>query len=134
MTQRMAIRLTLLNLALLVVSLTRSAGFPAAARAATPEVAPLIRARVLELLDERGQVRSRLNVEPDGEVVLRLLDRTGAIRVKLGAGDGGSGLVLLDETTEPGVHVVARRRGTSAMPATTSLSLRGADGERVIRP
>ncbi|HUG15916.1 MAG TPA: hypothetical protein VMM78_12975, partial [Thermomicrobiales bacterium] len=70
-----------------------------------------------------------INVEPNGEVVLRLLDRNGTIRVKLGASETGSGLVLLDEQTEPGVHIRARRAGT------TSLTLRGGPGqERVIRP
>jgi hypothetical protein len=63
--------------------------------------------------DARGQVRSRINMEEDGEVVFRLRDRNGTIRVKLGAGEGGSGFVLLDETTEPAVHMVARRVGTS---------------------
>jgi len=31
------------------------------------------RGRALELVDGRGQVRARLNVESDGEVVFRLL-------------------------------------------------------------
>jgi hypothetical protein len=90
---------------------------------------------VLELHDERDQVRARLSVEPEGEVVLRLIDRTGTIRVKLGAGEDGSGLLLLDEATEPGVQLIARRTGTAERPVTTSLTLRGADGQqRVIRP
>ena len=96
---------------------------------------PTLRGHALELVDEHGQVRSRLNIETDGEVVLRLLDRNGTIRVKLGAGEDGSGLLLLDEATEPGVHIIARRIGTGARPLTTSLTLRGTDGqERVIRP
>jgi hypothetical protein len=33
--------------------------------------------------------------------------------VKLGASEAGSGLVLLDGSTEPGVHILARRSGTS---------------------
>lgn len=85
--------------------------------------------------DDRGQVRSRLNVEPNGEVVLRLLDKKGTIRVKLGAAEDGSGLVLLDEATEPAIHLIARRTGTPARPATTSITLRGTAGQqRVIRP
>ena len=56
-------------------------------------------------------------------------------KLKLGAGEDGSGLLLLDEATEPGVHIIARRIGTGARPLTTSLTLRGTDGqERVIRP
>ena len=75
---------------------------------------PTLRARVLEIVDDRGQVRSRLNVESDGEVVLRL---------------------LLDETTEVGVHVLARRNPTTARPNTTGITLVGTGGmQRVIRP
>jgi hypothetical protein len=74
-------------------------------------------------------------VEPGGEVVFRLLDQHGTIRIKLGAGEDGSGLVLADEATEPAIHLVARRTGTSERPTTTSITLQGTDGQqRVIRP
>lgn len=43
----------------------------------------------------------------DGGIVFRLRDEKGQIRVKLGASGGGSGLVLLDDQTEVGVHLVA---------------------------
>jgi hypothetical protein len=99
------------------------------------QVPTVLRAQAFELVDERGQVRSRLNVESSGEVVLRLLDQKGTIRVKLGAGETGSGLVLIDEATEPGIHLVARRTGTTERPTTTSITLRGTEGPpRVIRP
>jgi hypothetical protein len=79
--------------------------------------------------------RSGLEVAADGEVVLRLFDRHGTIRVELGAGEDGSGLLLLDETTSPGVHLVARRAGPAERPPTTGVTLTGADGRpRVIRP
>ena len=52
-------------------------------------------------------MRARLNVEANGEVVFRLLDETGTIRVKLGAGSDGSGLLLANDATEPGIHMVA---------------------------
>ncbi len=54
-------------------------------------VAPSIRASVVELVDARGRVRSRLGVEEGGEVVLRLFDESGRVRVKLGASEGGPG-------------------------------------------
>lgn len=73
----------------------------------------VIRARAIELVDGRGRVRAQLNVESSGEVVLRLRDSTGTIRVKLGASDDGSGLLLANEATEPGVHLLANRRATS---------------------
>jgi hypothetical protein len=102
----------------------------------TVEPTPLVlRGRALELVDDRGQVRSRLTVEPSGEVVLRLLDKNGTIRVKLGASEDGSGLVLLDEATEPAIQALARRTRTPDKPVTTSLTLRGAAGPpRVISP
>lgn len=138
--QRLPIVLTVLNLVLLALILGREVRLPAAlaataSSAPAQEVVPVLRGRALELLDEAGQVRSRLNIEPDGEVMLRLIDRNGTIRVKLGASEGGSGLLLIDEATEPGVHIIARRTGTPERPTTTSLSLRGPDGQqRVIRP
>jgi hypothetical protein len=142
-SQRLAIGLAALNLALLVFIVGREARLSTAVAARAHEarsspvqdVVPVLRGRALELVDEAGQVRSRINVEPDGEVVFRLIDRKGTIRVKLGAGERGSGLLLLDEATEPAVHVIARRTSTPERPTTTSVTLRGSDGElRVIRP
>jgi hypothetical protein len=123
----LAAALTAVNFGLLSLGLTRVME----KSPAPPE--PVIRARVLELVDQRGQVRSRLNVEPSGEVVFRLLDQRGTIRVKLGAGEDGSGLVLLDGDTEPGVHLVARR-AASPDRATTSLTLKSGERSQVIRP
>lgn len=95
----------------------------------------VLRGHALELIDDRGQVRSRLDVEESGEVVLRLIDQNGTIRVKLGAAEHGSGLLLLDDATEPAVHIVARRTATAERPNTTSITLRGTSAEsRVIRP
>jgi hypothetical protein len=88
-----------------------------------------VRARALELIDERGTVRGQWTVESGGEVVLRLRDEQGAIRVKLGASAGGSGLVLLDETTAPGVQVIARRVPEEGR-ASTGITVTGADGSQ----
>jgi hypothetical protein len=98
---RVTLALTAVNLALLAFTLAQSR------LTAAEGVAPVLRARVLELVDDRGRLRSRLNVEPGGEVVLRLLDENGTIRVKLGADTDGSGLLLLNDTTEPGIHILA---------------------------
>jgi hypothetical protein len=94
---------------------------------------PVLRGQALELVDAAGQVRSRLNVEKDGQVVFRLLDQRGTIRVKLGAGEDGSGLVLLDERTEPGIHLVARRDAQGNRDAT-SVTLRSGDRSRTLTP
>lgn len=126
--QRFALALLILNLVILGLVFTQRQS--SAAQATQPS----LRVRSLELVDAEGRVRSRLNVEPGGEVVFRLFDQTGTIRVKLGAGESGSGLVLNDETTEPGVHIVARR-APFAERKTTSITLTGAGGrQRAITP
>ena len=76
----------------------------------TPSV---LRARTIELVDARGQVRAQMKVERNGEVVFRLRDQDGAVRVKLGASRAGSGLLLLNEATEPGVQALAGADKTS---------------------
>jgi hypothetical protein len=88
---------------------------------AAPDNAPegVLRGRALELVDERGQIRAKLDVDEAGEVVLRLIDQDGTIRVKLGAADHGSALLLIDEATEPAVHIIARSAPTSSRPNTT---------------
>jgi hypothetical protein len=51
-----------------------------------PRVSSVLRARTIELVDGRGQVRAQIKVErPSREVVLRLRDQDGQVRVKLGA-------------------------------------------------
>jgi hypothetical protein len=50
------------------------------------------------------------------EVVLRLLDQQGAIRVKLGAAKDGSWLLLANDATEPGIHLLAGNRRSRSDP------------------
>jgi hypothetical protein len=105
-TRRLALCMMLLNAALLAALVAERGG------AAAPEPAPLLRGSALELVDAKGQIRARLDVEEGGEVVLRLLDEKGDIRVKLGANAQGSGLLLANDAAEPGVHLLARATGT----------------------
>jgi len=129
-SQRLGIALTLFNFALLLLLMAQT-GFTTT----QSSIATIIKTNLLELVDEHGLVRAQLKVEPDGEVVFRLRDTKGTIRVKLGAGDTGSGLVLLDEKTEPAIHMIARRAGTTERPTTTSITLQGANSrQRVIKP
>jgi hypothetical protein len=116
---RITLALTALNLALLLTGL----GYGPSATREGP--APLVRARALELVDDHDQVRARLNVESDGEVVFRLLDQRGTIRVKLAAGEDGSGMLLANQATAPGVHLLAK-------PAGTSIRLVSADGKELL--
>jgi len=101
---RVALGVTTINLALF------RAAFIQRPEASTDRV---LRGSALELVDQEGRIRARLNVEPQGEVVLRLLDERGTIRVKLGAGTDGSGLLLANDATEPGVHLLATASGSS---------------------
>jgi hypothetical protein len=104
---RITVALTLLNLAILV----GAASTPRLAVSAGP--APVLRGSALELVDQRGEARATIRVESTGEVVLRLFDQQGTIRVKLGAGTDGSGLLLNNDATEPGVHLLAKSEGSS---------------------
>jgi hypothetical protein len=65
-----------------------------------------------ELTDAKGTKRATIKVEPTGEVVFRLISEKGTIRVKLGASEVGSGFVLLDDNTDPGVHAHANKDGS----------------------
>ncbi len=95
--------------------------------AGAKRVPSVLRARAIELVDGRGQVRAQIKVEPNREVVFRLRDRDGRIRVKIGASRTGSGLLLLNEATEPGVHALAGAE-------ETSLSVQRGEQRRVFVP
>ena len=127
--QRLAVALTVANLVLLLLTVTQAGSI------SRDVVTPTLRTQVLELVDDSGQIRSRLEVKPGGEVLLQLFDQKGIIKVKLGAGEEGSGMFLADETTQSGVQTVARQSGTSERPKTTSITLTGKNGQqRTITP
>jgi hypothetical protein len=130
--QRFLLVLTATNLALLAFLLAQ--GRPALAQGTRS----VLRSRALEIIDERGQVRARLNIEPattmpDGKtypeaVVFRMTDPNGRIRVKLGADQDGSGLLLANDSQQPGLHLLAKGTGSS-------LRLLNKDGrEQVLKP
>jgi hypothetical protein len=104
---------------LLVLALASCSG------AIAQEIPEVVRAKRFELLDDNGAVRCQINVEPSGEVVLRLRDQQGTIRVKLGASQESSGLLLNNDATEPGVQALAS-------PTGTTIKLRNKDGREVI--
>ena len=105
-TQRFSLVLTLFNVGVLVVILF----FAAKPHA---ESFDKISVREFELLDKDGKKRSSIKVEDSGEMVFRMMDNTGTIRIKLGASQEGSGFVLLDDQTNPGIHALAQKKGTS---------------------
>jgi hypothetical protein len=121
--QYLALALTTVNLVLLAVLLWRGDS------AGAQDVAPVLRARTFELVDERGTVRASLRAEANPDAtVLRLTDEAGTIRVKLAADARGSGLVLVDDRTELGVQI-------GAQPAGSFVKLVNRDGrEHVLAP
>jgi hypothetical protein len=132
--QRFVIVLTALNLMLLGFLLTEMR--PLVAQG----VAPVLRGRALEILDERGRVRAEIKVlpaqptlkMPDGTVgypetvQLRLLDSQNGPHVKLTATEDGSGMVLGGE----GGYTQLSSRGKNPL-----IKIVTADGrEQMIRP
>ena len=97
-----------MNLALMVALMTQSQRVNAQSDA-TPEV---LRAQAWELVDKSGQVRAQMNINKS-DVSFRLRGADGSIRVKLGASEDGSGLLLLDDTTESALQMLTGEAGTS---------------------
>jgi hypothetical protein len=131
-TQRLAIVLTVINLVILTFNLAYS-------RPATAEgVAPVLRGRALEIVDDQGKVRAQIIVAPpttmpDGQkypetALFRLIDRNGRPEVKLGASGQGGGLGLVGATDS--TQVLLKAEGMESW-----LKLRNKDGrEQIVKP
>jgi hypothetical protein len=135
-SQRLLVVITVFNILLLLFSVAQT-------RAVVTEgVAPVLRGRALEIVDDRGRVRASITIlpgdpnfkMPDGTigypegVLLRLISPQGRPNVKLGASDRGSGLGLGGEDDPTYVQILAQ--GPS-----TSLKLTNKDGrEQLIKP
>jgi hypothetical protein len=100
---------------------------------AAPEPA-VVRAQLIELVDAGGVIRAQLKTEAEGGVVFRLMDARGEIRVKLGAGEKSSGLLLADETSEVGVHLLSGISEPTGRRDTKLVLADPAGASRVIRP
>lgn len=124
--------LTLANVILLAFSLSQTR---VAAAAAAGAQAPILRGRALEIVDDKGRVRSTLTVIPADPrtgypetVLLRLIDSKGRPSVKIAATEDGSALGLGGESDPTGISLMAR--GT-----TTSIKLTSKDGhEQTYKP
>lgn len=135
-TQRLAIVLTVTNLLIMIITL-------ASLRPATAQsVAPVLRGRALEIVDDQGKVRASIKLHPadptakmpDGKtgypetVMFRLIDRNGRPEVKLGASEQGGGLGLI------GAHDTAHAL-LQAEGAGSSLKLTNKEGrQQLIKP
>lgn len=133
--QRLLIALTIANLALLILSLAQH---PVQAQS----VAPVLRGRAFEIVDDHGRVRASISVlpadpnvkMPDGStgypetVLFRMINSKGRPNVKIEATEDGSGVGLggnLDPT-----YVLMQAKRTS-----TSLKLTNQDGkQQLIKP
>src|SRR5262245_9604802 len=128
--QRLLLTLTVLNFGLLLFLLAQFR--PPEARA--QGVAPVLRGRALEIVDDRGKVRASIQVFPedpshpraDGKpypetVLLRLIDLRGRPNVKIQANLDGGGLGLGGESDPTYARLGAQ--GTK-----TTLTLTNKDG------
>jgi hypothetical protein len=127
--RRVLIAVTALNLALFAFSLYQSTV------AQAQGVAPVLRGRALEIVDERGRVRASIQVFPEDPktkypetVLLRLSTSQGAPNVKLAATEIGAAQVLGGESDPTHIQLLAER-------GATSITLKNKDArEYVIRP
>jgi hypothetical protein len=118
MKQSLVIALTVINAGMLAFSVMRPQ------RVSADAVAPIVRARAFELVDEQGRLRGEIKVfpaepsrkMPDGTVgypetvMLRMFSSKGAPNVKLVTVEDGSGMVLGGER---GSYSQFLSRGTS---------------------
>ena len=122
-----------LVIALTVVNVLAMLAFWSHVQVAAAQAVPdMLRARGLEIVDDRGIVRAQIVVQPnDGGVLFRLIDQQQKPLVKLGAGTDGSGLMLTGDPARndwSGIQVLAK-------PGGSTLRLLNLDGkERVIKP
>lgn len=133
-TNRIGIALTVVNLIILAIVLTRLQ--PAIAQAKpSPQTPSVLRASGLEIVDKQGRIRASITVEPpvfmDGKqypetVLLRLTDPQYGPLVKITAAANGSAIGLSDEA-EGGVQILARDTGMV-------LRMTNRGKEKVIRP
>ena len=114
-TQRLLIGLSVLNVALFACSLGQSR------TVAASDVAPVLRGRALEIVDDRGRVRASITLlpadpdvqMPDGTkgspetVLLRLINAKGRPNVKIAATEKGSGQLLAGDADPTYVQILA---------------------------
>jgi len=132
--QRLLLVLTLVNLLILAIALGQMR--PAAAEG----VAPILRGRALQIVDEDGKVRASIEVIPatrqkDGEisaetVLLRLITEKGRPSVKIGASEESAMMGLIGPSNTKNTYVTMGSKGTSS-----SLLLKDEDGrQQIVKP
>src|SRR5215470_6244028 len=128
---RFLVALTTVNLAILLVTLVQL-------RPKIDEVAPVLRGRALQIVDENGHVRASIAVHPaqtqaNGEtypetVLLRLITERGRPSVKISASEEMSGATLVGPSDTRNTYTTLQARRTAS-----SLKLKDEDGgERLV--
>lgn len=134
-TQRILIALTALNLGLLLFLLEQIR------RVEADSVAPVLRGRQLEIVDDQGRVRASIKLHPADStrtapnhkaypetVMFRLIDQHGRPSVKIGASEQGGGVGLVGEFDSASVLLQAEG-------PNSSLRLTNKDGrQHLIKP
>ena len=131
---RLLIVLTVANLGLLILLL-----LPHIGSALANPVAPVVRGRALEIVDDQGRVRASIKVQPaetskqtgktyPETVILRLIDPNGRPVVKIAASEQGAGLSFVGESDT--TQVLLQTGGTES-----SLQLTNKDGrQQLVKP
>ncbi len=135
-THRLLSALTAVNMGLLLYQVLQTQ----LADAAIADVPAVVRARALEIVDDRGRIRASLSMFPEDPkvkwngkpypetVLLRLIGADGRPNVKLGASKLGSGLVIGGEFDPTYIQLLAEG-------GETTVKLVNKNGlERVIKP
>jgi len=131
--QRIAVAVTVVNLILMVILLTKMNFATAQAEQKKLQV---LRGSGLEIVDSLGKIRASISfhaaVEKDGVtypagILLRLIDSRGQPSVKIGAAEDGAGLSLANES-QGYIQILAKESGGF-------LKIKNPDGkEQVIKP
>ena len=133
-TQRVLIALTVVNLGLSTFLLLSHIG-----SALADDVAPVIRGRALQIVDEQGRVRASIKVQPaeifkptgkryPETVVLRLIDPNGRPAVKIAASEEGAGLSFVGDSDT--TQVILKADGPES-----SLKLQDKEGrQQLVKP
>ena len=109
-------------------------------RVASEDVAPVLRGRALQIVDERGRIRASISVLPaqaqaNGDtsaemVLLRLITEQGRPSVKISAAEEAAGVMVAGPSNTRNTYAVLKARQTAS-----SLMLKDEDGgERLIEP
>ena len=124
--------LTFINVVAAIITIAQGR-----ASAAASDVAPVLRARALQIVDEHGRIRASIAVYPakteesgaasSETVLLRLITERGRPSVKIAASEEGAGLALAGPT---GTKATWAQLGASG--TRSSLTLKNEDGRELI--